>query len=70
MQCVYGYKDDVLVLVDQLYHLLRMAVDIGAQQSGKASHSVIYVYDIVAGLYRAQFLERQRNTTATSTLAT
>ena len=48
MQRVYRHKDDVVVEVGEFYHLLRIAVDIGAHKSGKDAYAVVDVDNVVA----------------------
>ena len=55
---VYGYEQNVVVLVHELYDFLHAAVDIGAQQPGEFAHSVVDVHNVVARFYLSQFLER------------
>ena len=45
---MYRHEYLVVVQVGELYHLLHLAVDIGAHQASEFSHSVVDVYYIVA----------------------
>ena len=58
MEGVDRHEYDVAAVVDELYHLLRMTVDLGAQQSGELADTVVDMNDIVARLDRAEFFER------------
>ena len=59
VQGVYRHKDHVVVLVDEFYHLLGGAVDVGAHQSAELAHAVVDVHDVVAYLDGLQLFERQ-----------
>ena len=48
VQRMYRHEYLVIVQVGELYHLLHLAVDIGAYQSSEFSHSVVDVYYVVA----------------------
>ncbi len=56
---VDGDEDAVVVLVDELDHLLGGAVDLGAQQSAELPHAVVDMDDVVAGLNRRKLFERE-----------
>ena len=44
------HENAVVVLVDELYHLLGRAVDLRAQESAEAAYAVVHVDDEVARL--------------------
>ena len=54
-----GDEDDVVVGIDEFYHLLRTAVDFGAEESGETSHSVVEVDYVVARFDGSKLLERE-----------
>ena len=57
-----GDEHHVIVLIREFDHLLHRTVGTRhAHQSGKASHAVVNVYDIVARLKLHQFFQRQRH---------
>ena len=56
---VDGDEDAVVVLVDELDHLLCRAVDLGTQEAAELSDSVVDMDDIVPCLYGGKFLERE-----------
>ena len=55
---VYRHEYEVVVLVDELYHLLRVAVDTGAEQSAELADAVVDMHDIVARLDGSELLKR------------
>ena len=69
VQRVYRHEDDVVVLVDELYHLLHLPVHVGAKQSAEFSHSVVHVHYVVAHLYLVQLLQREGELTRACTVA-
>ncbi len=49
--------------IHELYHLLHVASDLCAEQSGEAPHTMIHVHYVVARLNGAKFLQRQSELT-------
>ena len=56
---MYAYQNKIIVLIEQLYHLLRPTVDIGAHKAAKTTYTVVYMNDIVAYLYLIELAQRQ-----------
>ena len=69
VQRVYRHEDDVVVLVDELYHLLHLSVHVGAKQSAEFSHSVVHVHYVVAHLYLVQLFQREGELARAGTVA-
>ena len=63
------HKDDVIVLINKLYHLLHTTADIGPHQSREFSHTVIDVDNIISDLDLLQFAQRQGEASRTGTVA-
>ncbi len=59
VQSVNRHKDAVVVLVDELYHLLCGAVDVSAQKAAETPHAMIGVHNEIAWLDGRQFLQRE-----------
>ena len=54
MEIVDAHQEQVVVGVDEFYHLLHASVDFSADKSAEASYSVVDVYHIVARLDLSQ----------------
>ena len=50
-------KDYVIVLICQLYHLLRASVDISSHKTRKFTDSMVNVHYVVAYFYLVEFPE-------------
>ena len=57
VQGMYAHEYTVVVLVYQLYHLLRGAVDLRAQQAAEAPHAMVHMHYVVARLYGTQLFQ-------------
>ena len=59
MQRVDAHQENVIVEVDEFYHLLHATVYLGAYESAETAHAVVDMDHIVADLYLTKLLERQ-----------
>src|SRR3712207_3796873 len=64
-----GDEHHVLVLIDELYHLLRSVSIRNPYQSGKAPDAVVGMHHIIAGSELVQLFQRQRYFPRTSLVA-
>ena len=69
MQIVDGDEDAVVVFVNEFDHLLRGAVDAGAQQAAELAHAMVDMHDVVARLDARKFFEREGQTPRASAVA-
>ena len=56
----YIDKNNVATLVDEFYHLLRFAVDIGSQQSCKLTYAVVVMDNIITRFQLIELLYEHR----------
>ena len=57
VQSMDGNEDYIIVLIDQLYHFLRCAVDRCPHQTSETPDAVIHMHNIIARLYGLQFFQ-------------
>ena len=69
MQGVYGDEDHVVVLIDELHHLLCGVAIRDAHQAGKAAHAMVGMHHVVAGSELVQLLQRESHLAATCLVA-
>ena len=64
-----AHEHNVVVLEKELYHLLRVAVDISLHQTSEFGYAVVDMHDIVAGLDLLELLEAEGEFAATRPVA-
>ncbi len=69
MECVDRHKDDVVVFINELDHLLSAAADVCTEQAGKRTYAVVDVNDIVTDLDLTELFERKGELSRACTIA-
>ena len=58
---MYAYKNDIIILVNQLHHFLHFPIHIGFDETAELPHPVIHMHHVITLLKLVQFLERHHH---------